>query len=310
MDNVFNASRAVFIKRAKAKFTQEKLLNELVKLDSPLSEKYEAAKFCSSVLLQNGNNITSRYCNQRFCKICNRIRTAKLMIGYGPIIAQFKEPYFVTLTIPNPTAEQLRPEIRKMISEVKKIQDLRRKHKQELIKGIRKLEITYNPDENNYHPHFHFIIDKETTANELIEAWLYRYPTAIIKAQDKRPAENPIELFKYFAKLTSKSKNDTIIIRRGKMVRIEYSYPEALDICFRAITKTRIIQPMGGIKMFSEDIEEIESIEIEDINEDAATWIFYGHDWLNMHTGEFLSGYEPSRRDLRDRKKIRYLHYD
>ena len=310
MINVFNASRAVFIKRAKAKFTQEKLLRELVKLNSPLAEKYESAQYCSSVILQNGNNLTSRYCNQRFCKICNRIRTAKLMIGYGPIIAQFKQPYFVTLTIPNPTEKELRPEIRKMISEIKKIQDLRRKHKQPLIKGIRKLEVTYNPDQNNYHPHFHIILDTEIVATELISAWLNRYPNAIFKAQDKRPAENPLELFKYFAKLTSKSKNDTIIISKGKMIRLEYSYPAALDACFRAIEKTRIIQPMGGVKMFNEDIEEIESVDINDINEELATWIFYGHDWLNMNTGETLSGYEPSRKDLRNRKKIRYLHYD
>jgi hypothetical protein len=29
-----------------------------------------------------------------------------------------------------------------------------------------------------------------------------------------------------------------------------------------------------------------------------------------MNTGETLSGYEPSRKDLRNRKKIRYLQND
>lgn len=307
MVSIFNASRAVFLKRAKVKFTQQKLLRALVKLGSPLAKKYDATLFCSSVLQQDGNKLRSRFCNNRWCNICNRIRTAKLIKGYGAAIDSMLDPRFVTLTVPNVPATELRAEIRRMISEFRKIQELRRKHKKPLIRGIRKLEVTYNPDLQNFHPHFHFIVEGEAAADELIQAWLDRNTTADKRGQDQREAKNPIELFKYFAKLTSKSKSDTIIIKAGKMVRIEYSYPEALDLVFQAIEGTRIIQPIGGIKYVKEDIEDLETVVVEDLDPEEALWIYQDRDWVNVYTGELLTGYEPSRRDLSKRKKIRYL---
>lgn len=307
MISIFNASRAVFLKRAKVKFTQQKLLKALLKLGSPLAKKYDATIFCSSVLEQDGNKLRTRFCNNRWCNICNRIRTAKLIKGYGAAIESMIDPRFVTLTIPNVAAVELRSEIRRMISEFRKIQELRRKHKKPLIRGIRKLEVTYNPDLQNFHPHFHFIVEGEAAANELIEAWLDRNTTADKRGQDQREAKNPIELFKYFAKLTSKSKSDTIIIKAGKMVRIEYSYPEALDLVFQAIEGTRIIQPIGGIKYIKEDIEDLETVVVEDLEPEEALWIYQNQDWVNVYTGELLTGYEPSKRDLSKRKKIRYL---
>jgi hypothetical protein len=307
MISIFNASRAVFLKRAKVKFTQQKLLRALVKLGSPLAKKYDATLFCSSVLEQEGNKLRSRFCNNRWCNICNRIRTAKLIKGYGAAIDSMIDPRFVTLTVPNVPATELRAEIRRMISEFRKIQELRRKHKKPLIRGIRKLEVTYNPDINNFHPHFHCIVEGEAAADELIKDWLDRNTKADKRGQDQREAKNPIELFKYFAKLTSKSKSDTIIIKAGKMVRIEYSYPEALDLVFQAIEGTRIIQPIGGIKYIKEDIEDLETVVVEDLDSEEALWIYQDRDWVNVYTGELLTGYEPSRRDLNKRKKIRYL---
>jgi plasmid rolling circle replication initiator protein Rep len=310
MDSIINASRATLHKRARAKFSQQKLLRSLHKLDSKLQKKYQDALYCSSVLEQQGNKLRSRFCNQRFCKICNRIRTAKLIKGYGIEIDRMLDPRFVTLTVPNVPEQELRSEIRRMISEFKKIQDLRRKLKQPLIRGIRKLEVTYNPDLQNFHPHFHFIVDGEETADQLIDSWLMRNQKADRRGQDQREAKNPQELFKYFAKLTSKSKSDTIIIKKGKMIRIEYSYPEALDKIFQAMEGTRVIQPVGGIKYIkgAEEVEELETIEIEDIEVEDAIWMYIDRDWVNMNTGELLTGYEPSKRDLSKSKKIRYLH--
>jgi hypothetical protein len=91
------------------------------------------------------------------------------------------------------------------------------------------------------------------------------------------------------------------------MIRIEYSYPEALDLVFQAIQGTRIIQPIGGIKYIKEDIEDIETVEVADLDQEEALWIYQERDWVNVYTGELLTGYEPSKRDLSKRKKIRYL---
>lgn len=307
-------------KRAKAKFAQNKLMRAMAKLNSPLREKYEETQFCSYSLIQSGNTFTARYCKQRWCRICNRIRTGKLMNGYSDAIKDMLEPQFVTLTVPNVPGEILRDTIKAMIGEIRKIQDLRRKNKQPLLKAIRKLECTYNPDRNDYHPHMHLIVEGKQQAEELKLAWMERNPNSLEYLQDIRPATNPIELFKYFAKLTSKSSKDIKMYKGKKLVlREEYHYPEALDLIFQAIAGLRIIQPMGGVKMVSDEIEEIESVEIENIEQDFALWQWtrieitaekYTFDWVNVFTGECLTGYEPTDKEWKYSKRIRYLQYN
>lgn len=310
---------STYRKRAKAKFAQKNLMQVMAKLNSPLAEKYEETKFCSYSLIQSGNTFTARYCKQRWCRICNRIRTGKLMSGYQDAILTMQDPQFVTLTIPNVKEEQLRDSIKSMLADIRKIQDLRRKNKQPLLKAIRKLECTYNPDRNDFHPHMHLIIENKQQAEELKLAWIQRHPDALEYLQDIRPAHNPIELFKYFAKLTSKSSKDIKTYKGRKLVmREEYHYPEALDKIFQAIAGMRIIQPMGGVKMVSDEIEEIEAVEIENIESDIAVWQWqrigisaekYTYDWVNIFTGELLTGYEPTEKEFKYSKRIRYLQH-
>lgn len=307
-------------KRAKAKFAQNNLMRHMVKLDSPLKEKYEQTQFCSFTLIQSGNTFTARYCKQRWCRICNRIRTGKLMAGYSEPINNMKEPQFLTLTIPNVQAEELREAIKQMTANIRSIQELRRKNKQPALNCIRKIECTYNPDLNNYHPHLHFIIESEQAAKELKLAWMKKYPNALEYLQDIRPANEPIELFKYFAKLTSKSKKDKQIIKGRKVTREEHHYPEALDKIFQSIAGLRIIQPMGNIRMVSDEIDDIEAVEIEDVKANEGLpelwqWSKVGvegekftYDWVNVFTGELLTGYEPTSKEYNYSKRIRYLH--
>lgn len=275
-------------------------MRHLIKLDTPYADKYDDTINCSSVLIQQGDKITSRYCGHRWCRICNRIRTGKLMNGYKKALDSMKDPHFVTLTIRNVKIEDLRTSIQGMIKTMRLIQDLRRKNKQPLLQCIRKIECTYNPDLDTYHPHLHLIVEHEHAGKELVQQWLNRYPEqSEIFGQDIRSAFDPIELFKYFAKLTSKSKKDT----NGN----ESHYPEALDLIFRAIEGIRIIQPMGSIKMVSDEIDTVEVQTIEEIQPDSTIWIFHRNDWYNPNTGELLTGYEPTKKEFDYSKRIRYL---
>lgn len=311
-------TRENYRRRCKAKFSQNRLLQALVKLDSPLREKYEQTQFCSWSLIQKGNTITSKYCKQRWCKVCNRNRTGRLMAGYEKALQEMAEPTFVTLTVPNVTADKLKETMQEMLADVRRIQDLRRKNKQPLIKCIRKLECTYNVDSNTYHPHFHFIVENWFQAYDLVDKWLHRHKNAVWEGQDIRPATKPIELFKYFAKLTSKSKTDTITIKGKKIIRDEWHYPQALDIIFQSIEGTRIIQTMGGIKMVNDDLEDIEAIEMQDgeVEEDTTLWKWtrietepgkYTFDWVDIFTGEMLTEYIPTDREWKYSNRIRYF---
>jgi hypothetical protein len=293
-------------RRAKAKFSQNNLMRIMAKLESPYSEKYDDTQNCSSVLIQTGNKLTSRYCKHRWCRICNRIRTGKLINGYEKALEQMKDKQFLTLTVKNCTGDKLRETIEKMLKQFRLIQDLRRKQKKPLLKCIRKIECTYNPDTNEYHPHIHLIIEGFRAGSELTCEWLKRNPTADLKGQDIRECYDAIELFKYFAKLTSKSSRDSKHYKGSKLINDEWHYPEALDTIFRSIENIRIIQPMGGIKMVNDEIEELETKEVEDIQEENTIWIFKGSDWIDTSTGEMLTGYFPTERERKYSHRIKF----
>lgn len=300
-------SREQLEKRAKAKYSQEPLLLALLELkESKLAKNYKDTFFCSSVLTQKGEKITSRYCKNRFCKVCNRIRTGKLINDYEPILEKLVEKQFVTLTIPNVPAENLRSSIIKMNKVMRLIQDKRRKSKIPLIKGIRKLECTYNTFKNNYHPHFHLIIENEAQATDLINEWLFYYPEAVIQAQHKAEATDCIELFKYFTKLTS---NTGATYENGSKVVDEWQFPEAIDIIFTNIAKLRIIQSMGGIRLINDEIESIEAqiIDKETITEATGVYFWHNDNWYDPYTGELITYFKPKENLKKYREKIRYL---
>ena len=69
-------------RRAKAKFLSNAINFPLIDLKSPLKKSYWQTWHCTSVLLQEGQKITSQYCNNRWCIVCNRIRTAKMINKY------------------------------------------------------------------------------------------------------------------------------------------------------------------------------------------------------------------------------------
>lgn len=299
----------VINKRAKAKFSQEPLMEVMRNLDSPYAKKYDDTYHCGGVIEQNGNFITSSYCRHRWCKICNRHRTGKLIAGYEEAINEMKDKQFVTLTIPNVSADILRKTIKTMIGVIRKIQDKRRKANEILIRGIRKLECTFNPRRNDFHPHFHFILDGEESAKYLIDQWLIYFPSAVREAQDYRIADKPIELFKYFTKLTSKTSQE---YANGSKLNDEYAYPEALDIIFRSIEKLRIVQPMGGITMVSDEIDEYITEEADETLVDTKKhrreiFIWMDDNWINPYTGECFSSFKPDKNLKYYRKKIRYL---
>ena len=295
-------------KRAKAKYAQSTLVRHLMKLDSPYKDKYEDTMLCSGILQQQGDKIQSRYCKHRWCRICNRIRTGKLINGYQEALNNMNDKQFVTLTVKNVPAENLRSTIEKMIKDFRLIQELRRKKKQKAFNCIRKLECTYNPDSNTYHPHIHVIIEGFRAGSELIFAWLKRNEDSSIKGQDQKKCYDAIELFKYFAKLTSKSKSDTKYYKGKKIIQEEWHYPEALDIIFRAIEGLRIIQPMGNIKMVNDEIEELEIQVVERLEEKFTLWIYRGSDWIDTDTADMLTGYTPSEKEYNYQRRIRKLH--
>ena len=274
-------------KRARSKAFTNSFIFDLIDLNTNLQKAYWSSYHCASIVLQDGKKISSRYCNQRWCLTCNRIRTAKMINGYKEPLAELKEPQFVTLTIPNIKAKYLKSTIEDMNTSLKAIRKNLKKTYNIELKGLRKYECTYNKKENSYHPHFHLILESKEASTKLIDLWLNKYPKASRKAQDLRPAneESIIELCKYFTKVISKD-ND-------------YN-PKALDIMFRAAKGKRTFQPIGIKKTVSEDIEEIQAQEIDFKEPQVEIWQYERKyfDWVSSQ-GETLTEYKPTKEDYK-----------
>ena len=281
-------------KRARAKYLGNALVLELVKLDSPLKKSYWNTWHCSNIILQDGKKLTSTYCNNRWCPVCNRIRTAKLIKSYLPDLNKMVEPQFVTLTIVSIKGKDLQSAIEGMTKEIIRIKDLFKNRRSFRINGIRKIEVTYNPVTDEYHPHFHIVLDGRNVGKELINEWLSRYTDANRGAQDIRDADenSMLELFKYTTKLTTKNG----IIKEGDKTVIEVN-PEALDTIYRALYKKRTFQSMGWVKQVSEDIDEVDAQIVEDVDEDVEVWKWEqeASDWVSG-AGELLTGCDACER--------------
>jgi len=223
--------------------------------------------------------------------VCNRIRTAKMINGYlGPIKA-LTDPYMVTLTVPNVPDGELSDTIDMMISVFGKIVNSWNTHNREnKVTGIRKIECTYNPNTDTFHPHFHVILQNKEIACTIVYKWLQAFPNAKNIAQDCRPADEKslMELFKYFTKILT-NKHDF--------------YASKMDVIFRAMRRRRVYQPFGNVHIISEDVDEYETQAYKDLANEDKIWKWLEHDWVDEDTGECLSGYTPNQqfKDLIDK---------
>ena len=213
------------------------------------------------------------------------------MRGYLPSIDAMKEPQFVTLTRPNVKGGHLRSTFGSMQSTFVQCKDTLGKRGLTLV-GIRKVETTYNEITNEFHPHFHFIIDGKKESEALKEQWLIRNPKSLHYLQNVTPCTDPMELFKYFTKLTTKS---------GKFLAMP------MDKAFRAMKGKRVFQPFGGIKKQCEDIDLNESSQCDWKDHQTEIWTFQSvgkfSDWYNAN-GEALSEVELTVDTLNLIKKI------
>ena len=104
-----------------------------------------------------GAIVGARFCKQRLCPICNYRRSTMLWHKVKEVTNHIDNEYiFITLTVKNCPAENLKKEIDHILESFHRI-TTRRTWKKNFIGYIRGLEITYNAKENTYHPHLHIL---------------------------------------------------------------------------------------------------------------------------------------------------------
>jgi len=298
--------RKRYEKRAKAKFLTNSYLYKLIDLKSDLKDSYWSTYHCASYLesqSQDGNNkLICKYCNQRWCLVCNRIRIAKAINGYSKPLSNLEDKQFVTLTNKNCKGHELRDRIDLMLKMDSNNRCSMRKMGMK-IKGVRKLECTYNPFTDDFNPHFHFIVDSKEKAESLINGWLKLNRKHNIKVSEKAQHfvecdnNSMMELFKYFTKIVS-SKGD----------EKRHTTASALDAIFQAMKGKRVYQPIGGLRKIqvSEDVEDIRAETVSQSIANMGNWLWSINDWYAMESGgENLCGYQPSEYDKEYGKMIR-----
>lgn len=106
--------------------------------------------------------VKSYDCKNRFCPFCAWIKARKDAMKISIMMEAIKleknkEFIFLTLTTPNITDGEVKSEIDRFNKAFKKLFD--RAQIKRSIKGyIRKLEMTYNKERDDYNPHFHVLL--------------------------------------------------------------------------------------------------------------------------------------------------------
>lgn len=250
---------------------EERLYNPNTKDAVLMKKQYRNALYCSNTLVgvMKDDKVVfhGERCKCRFCTSCLRARTAKLIKAYKEPLSQIDDLYFVTLTAPTVTWEELpdrMEEFRQLWKKITKSRHWRRNKPS----GIRKTECTLRPNDH-YHYHFHILIGGKENAEWLINKWLELSPTSKRSAQDMREVRKGVdgaieEMFKYFTKIISKDGSEEKVgmdsVAYGVKKKYYVDLPR-LDGVMYLMRKKSVFQTFGGLKAVDEDdFEETEDL--------------------------------------------------
>ena len=146
-------------------YFMEKLVSEHLVSGNTLELIKECNTFMMMVAdesLEKKKQHKGNSCKNRFCPICAWKKARKDALALSVMMAYLKQEekkefIFLTLTAPNVSAEELNDEINHYNQSFQRL--MQRKEVKKIVKGYaRKLEITYNEERDDYHPHFHVLI--------------------------------------------------------------------------------------------------------------------------------------------------------
>jgi len=248
---------------------------------------------CQSKLVGGDGKLFGRYCKNRFCNICCSIRKAELINTYYPIMSEWDDLQFVTLTVEAVKADKLYAHVREMKRKLDQVIDLLqaryRRKKKVPVMGIKSMECNYNPVDETYNPHFHILVPGKELANLFFWEWCKKWAKGktSIWAQKIRKVRDTekdmIEVIKYGAKIFTSPD------MKKKSTLPPVIYAAALDNIHAAFKGVHIFGSFG-IKKPKLTRPKIAPRILMNFDE----WEFHLNvcDWVNTNTGELLSNYK------------------
>jgi hypothetical protein len=261
-------------KAKKKAITQEMTLGIIAHRENEGAPKTEIQQLwntyhCQGELIIVDGRSYGNYCKTRGCTVCLGIRKADMMRNYLPIVRNWKDAHFVTLTRKSVPARYLNKAMDSMYQKFKGITDKHRKRASRgtgfKLVGFKSLECNFNPFKETYNPHFHFVVETKEMAEMLRAEWLWRHSSksAVWEAQDVqkvRGAESVlIEVIKYGTKVfmpyDPNGKEDV-------NQPVEF-YAEAWDVIINAMDGRRVFDRFGFNKCDVDDAVYNEPITTE-----------------------------------------------
>jgi plasmid rolling circle replication initiator protein Rep len=258
-------------------YFMEKLVAENVITTNTLELVKECNTFMMMVAdesMENKKQHKGNSCKNRFCPICAWKKSKKDALALSVMMAYLKQEehkdfIFLTLTAPNVPADELDDEIKRYNHAFKKLME--RQEIKKIVKGYaRKLEITYNEERNDYHPHFHVLIavnksyftntKQYISRDRWLELWKQVTKNPLITQVDVRKVrqgenDKVYEIAKYSAK-----ESDYLVSQ------------EVFEVFYRALKGKRLIVYSG---LFKEAMTKFKNGELEAYKEKDMTNYVY-----------------------------------
>jgi plasmid rolling circle replication initiator protein Rep len=227
--------------------------------------KFQSSEDKTKFILAGGN-----FCNNRFCPFCSWLKAKRTAFELLELIkvVEYKEKFaflFITLTVPNVPKESLREEIENFNISFNRL--WKTKEFKAFNKGfIRKLEITYNEERNDYHPHFHLVVAVNKSyftsrdymsKRRLLELWQRATRNPNITQVDIKPCR--MDTVKQVMELATYS------AKQGEL----YSSKEVFDGFYEGLFRKKLLVYNGIFKEYKKKIEvgEVNPAEVIELNQ-------------------------------------------
>ncbi|PIB29158.1 hypothetical protein BFP77_08150 [Maribacter sp. 4U21] len=289
-------------RRAKRKTVTQVMMLKLIDVakengEPELEKAYWNTYYCQQRIITADGRLYGKYCKNRFCTLCCSIRKAELINKYYPIMKDWEDPYFLTLTVKACNAYNLKRYINKCIFGFRRINAKHRKRYQrgrgKRLVGVRSLECNFNPQKQTYNPHFHVITRDKETAEVLLKEWLKLWTPKFTnkKGQHLKMVYNLegclIEIIKYGSKIFT----EPDLKNRTKETNTTQIYLKALDTILTAMKGTRIFDRFGFNAPKTKQKERPKAKLLTNFKE----WEYdpSRSDWVNTSKDEVLTDFKP-----------------
>lgn len=227
--------------------------------------KFQSSEDKTKFILAGGN-----FCNNRFCPFCSWLKAKRTAFELLELIkvVEYTEKLafiFITLTVPNVSREKLREEIECFNKSFKRLFET--KEFKAFNKGfVRKLEITYNEERNDYHPHFHLVVAVNKSyftsrdymsKRRLLELWQRATRNPNITQVDIKPCR--MDTIKQVMELATYS------AKQGDL----YSSKEVFDGFYEGLFRKKLLVYNGIFKEYKKkiDIGEVDPTQVIELNQ-------------------------------------------